>query len=99
MDNTKNHLAGVADKVAGNVKKNIGKVIDNEQMQAEGAVREQQGEAQIAASRAQEAVGGKVDELAGAAKRTVGEAIDNQQMQVEGAARELKGKARQALNK
>ena len=99
MDNTKTHLSGVADKVAGNVKQAVGKAIDNEQMQAEGAVREQRRDAKIAAARAGEQVGGKVDELAGAAKRAVGDAIDNEQMQVEGAARELKGKARQALNK
>lgn len=99
MSTTKTHLEGVADKVAGNIKKNVGKAIDNEQMQAEGAARELQGDAAIAASRAQENAAGKVDEVVGAVKRNVGEAIDNQQMQVEGAARELKGKARQAINR
>jgi uncharacterized protein YjbJ (UPF0337 family) len=99
MSTLKNQIAGVTDKVAGNLKKNVGKAIDNEQMQAEGAARELQGNAELAASRAQENAGGKVDEVAGAVKRRVGEAIDNQQMQVEGAARELKGKARQAINR
>jgi len=98
MSTTKTHLEGVADKVAGNIKKNVGKAIDNEQMQAEGAARELHGEAQVAAARAQESAGGKVDEVVGAVKRRVGEAIDNEQMQVEGAARELKGKARQAIS-
>jgi uncharacterized protein YjbJ (UPF0337 family) len=99
MDNTGKHLEGVADKVGGNLKKNVGKLIDNEQMQAEGAAKELQGDAKMAAARASETADGKVDEVAGAVKKGVGKLIDNEQMQVEGAARELKGKARQALNR
>ena len=48
MDNTKTHLSGVADKVAGNVKQAVGKAIDNEQMQVEGAARELKGKARQA---------------------------------------------------
>lgn len=51
MDNTGKHLEGVADKVGGNLKKNVGKLIDNEQMQVEGAARELKGKARQALNR------------------------------------------------
>lgn len=99
MNNTSRHLEGVADKVVGGVKKNVGKLIDNEQMQAEGAARQMAGQAQIEAVKGSERVQGKVEEVTGAIKRKAGELIDNEQMQIEGAARQAKGNARQALNK
>ena len=45
--NTTRHIEGIADKAIGAVKKNVGAAIDNEQMEAEGKIRELEGEAKV----------------------------------------------------
>jgi len=99
MSNAGNRSEGVAEEIGGKIKKTVGAVIGNEQMQAEGKAKELKGEARQEAAKGAERAKGAVEEVVGAVKKTVGAVIDNEQMQVEGKAKELKGEARQAANK
>ena len=98
MSNQSKRAEGKAEEIGGKIKKGIGKIIGNEQMEAEGVVKEQKGEAKQEAAKAAERTKGKVEEIVGAVKNRVGAVIDNEQMQVEGRATELKGEARQKAN-
>ena len=99
MNNTNRHLDGMKDQVVGAVKKHVGRAIDNEQMEAEGAAREAVGDVKVESARAAERAQGVVEQVTGKVKQRVGEAIDNEQMQVEGAARAATGSVREALNR
>ena len=99
MGNATNRGEGVAEQIGGKIKQGIGRVIGNEQMQAEGKAKELKGEAREESAKASERAEGKVQEVAGAIKNRVGAVIDNEQMQAEGKARELKGEARQKANR
>jgi uncharacterized protein YjbJ (UPF0337 family) len=99
MSNVGKRSEGVAEELGGKVKKAVGGLIGNEQMEAEGRAKELAGEAKQAEAKAAERVKGKVEEVTGAIKNRVGHVIDNEQMQAEGRARELAGEARQKANK
>ena len=99
MSNASNRGEGAATELGGVIKKNVGKVIGNEQMEAEGKAKELQGQAQQEAAKAAERGKGKVEEVVGAVKNRVGQVIDNEQMAAEGKAKELQGEARQKENK
>ena len=98
MSNMSKRSEGTFEEIGGKIKKGIGKIIGNEQMEAEGLVKEKKGEAKQEAAKAAERTKGKVEEIVGAVKNRVGAVIDNEQMQVEGRAQELKGEARQKAN-
>jgi uncharacterized protein YjbJ (UPF0337 family) len=98
MSNASKRAEGKAEEIGGKIKKNLGKVIGNEQMEAEGVVKEQKGEAKQEAAKAAERTKGKVEEIVGAVKNRVGAVIDNEEMQAAGRAKELKGEARQKAN-
>jgi uncharacterized protein YjbJ (UPF0337 family) len=98
MSNQSKRAEGKAEELGGKIKKGIGKVIGNEQMEAEGLVKEKKGEAKQEAAKSAERTKGKVEEIVGAVKNRVGAVIDNEQMQVEGRAEELKGETRQKAN-
>jgi len=98
MGNVSNRSEGVAEQVGGKIKQGIGKVIGNEQMEAEGKAKELKGEAREESAKAAERSKGKVEEVTGAIENRVGAVIDNEQMQAEGKAKELKGEARQKAN-
>ena len=99
MSNESKRAEGKAEEIGGKLKKGIGKIIGNEQMEAEGIVKEKQGETKQEAAKSAERTKGKVEEIVGAVKNRVGAVIDNEQMQAEGKAKELKGEARQKANK
>jgi uncharacterized protein YjbJ (UPF0337 family) len=98
MSNESKRAEGAAEEIGGKIKKGIGKVIGNDQMEAEGIVKEKKGEAKQEAAKASERTKGKVQEVAGAVKNRVGAVIDNEEMQAEGKAKELEGEARQKAN-
>ncbi len=98
MGNAANRSEGVAEQIGGKIKQGVGKVIGNEQMEAEGRAKELKGEAREETAKAGERTKGAVEEVTGAIKNRVGAVIDNEQMQAEGKARELKGEARQKAN-
>jgi uncharacterized protein YjbJ (UPF0337 family) len=99
MGSATNRGEGVAEQIGGKIKNGIGKVIGNEQMQAEGKAKELKGEAREESAKASERTKGAFEEATGAIKNRVGAVIDNEQMQAEGKARELKGEARQKANR
>ena len=99
MSTTGKRIEGAATELGGKIKKGVGSLIGNEQMEAEGRVAELKGEAEQAAAKGAERAKGAVQEVGGALKKGVGKLIDNQQMAVEGAAKELEGKARQRANR
>ena len=98
MSNESKRSEGAAEELGGKIKKGIGKVIGNEQMEAEGIVKEKKGEAKQEAAKSAERTKGKVEEIVGAVKNRVGAVIDDEEMQAEGKAKELKGEARQKAN-
>jgi len=99
MSNASKRSEGAAEKVGGKLKGAVGRLIGNEQMEAEGKVKEAKGHAKEQSAKAAERTKGKVEEVTGAAKNRVGAVIDNEQMQAEGKVRELKGQARQKANR
>lgn len=96
--NTQKRTEGAVEQVAGKIKGGVGRVIGNEQMEAEGRAKELKGQAKKEGAKAAERTKGKVEEIAGAAKGTIGDVIDNEQMEAEGRAKELQGQARQKAN-
>jgi uncharacterized protein YjbJ (UPF0337 family) len=98
MSNASKRGEGAAEELGGKIKKGVGKVIGNEQMEAEGIVKEKKGEAKQEAAKASERTKGKVEEIVGAVKNRVGAVIDSEEMQSEGKAKELEGEARQKAN-
>ena len=99
MSNASKRAEGEAEKLGGKIKRTVGKLIGNEQMQAEGTAKEIKGAAKVETAKAAERSKGKVEEVTGAVKNRVGAVIDNEQMQAEGKAKELKGEARQKANR
>ncbi len=99
MSNATKRGEGAAEELGGKIKATVGKVIGNEQMEAEGNLKELKGKSKQEAAKAGERVKGKVEEVVGAVKNRVGAVIDNEQMQAEGKVKELKGQARQIANK
>jgi uncharacterized protein YjbJ (UPF0337 family) len=99
MSNASKRSEGAAEKLGGKIKRSIGKLIGNEQMEAEGRAKELKGTAKVESAKAAERTKGQVQEVAGAAKNRIGAVIDNEQMQVEGKAKELEGEARQKANR
>jgi uncharacterized protein YjbJ (UPF0337 family) len=97
--NASKRSEGAAEKLGGKIKRGIGKLIDNEQMEAEGALKETRGRAKEETAKAAERTKGKVEEAVGAVKNRAGHVIDNEQMQAEGKVKELKGRARQQANR
>jgi uncharacterized protein YjbJ (UPF0337 family) len=99
MSNASKRSEGAAEKVGGKIKGTVGKLINNEQMEAEGKVKEAKGRAKEESAKAAERGKGKVEEVTGAIKNRVGAVIDNEQMQAEGKLKEIKGQARQRGNR
>ena len=98
MSNESKRAEGTAEVIGGKIKQGIGKLIGSDQMQAEGLVKEKEGEAKQEAAKAAERTKGKVQEIVGAVKSRVGAVIDNDKMEAEGRAKELEGEARQKAN-
>ena len=56
MGSTTDKVEGYANQAAGNVKQGVGKVVGSEQLEAEGALQELKGEAQVAVGKTKAAV-------------------------------------------
>jgi uncharacterized protein YjbJ (UPF0337 family) len=99
MSNASKRSEGVAEKLGGKIKGGVGKLIGNEELEAEGEAQEALGRAKEESAKAAERTKGKVEEATGAIKNRVGAVIDNEQMQAEGKLKELQGQARQRANR
>lgn len=63
MGSTTDKIKGMANEAAGNVKQAVGKVIGNENLEAEGVLQERKGEAQQAIGKAKDAIKKGVDSV------------------------------------
>jgi len=99
MSNASKRGEGAAEELGGKIKAGVGKLIGNEQMEAEGRAKELKGKGTQEVAKAGERVKGAAEEAVGAVKSRVGAVIDNEQMEAEGRATELKGEGRQELNR
>ena len=90
---------GIGEEIGGKIQGGVGKLIGNEQMQAEGKAHELSGKAKQAAAKGAERAKGKVQEAVGSAKGAVGAALRDDRMEAEGRAKELEGEARQVANR
>ena len=84
-------MPGRGTEIKGAVKQTAGKVLGNEQMEAEGQADRRVGKA------ARETKGA-ANKVAGGVKKVAGKAVGNEQMQAEGEARTLKGKVQFAAD-
>ncbi len=99
MSNQSEKNEGVAEQIGGKIKKGIGALIGDDQMRAEGELKETKGEARTEAAKGAERIKGAVQEAVGAVKNRVGQVIDNDKLAAEGKLKELEGEARQKANK
>lgn len=99
MGTTAKKVEGHVEKLGGNIKKNLGKAINNQQMEAEGAAHELKGTAKVEGAKGVERVKGKAEEVGGKVMSKVGELVGDEETEAEGTLRELKGNARQAANR
>ncbi len=94
-------LHGLADKVVGTVQKHAGRVLDDREMEAEGALKASRGEEEIdEAKRAAQAkrdddapskIHGAAEKIAGAVQKHAGRILDDHAMEAEGARKEARG--------
>lgn len=98
MSNASKRGEGAAEELGGKIKKTIGQAIGNEQMEAEGKLKEIKGQGKQEAAKGAERAKGKLEEIKGAVKNRIGQVIDDEELAAEGKVEELKGEARQAAN-
>ena len=79
-------MAGRTDEVKGSVKETAGKMLGNEQWQAEGKADKLKG-------KSEREMAGMKDSAVGSMKKAAGHVMGNEQMRAEGEAQHLKGKA------
>ena len=87
MSNASKRGEGIAEEIGGKLRGAIGRMLGNQQMQAEGKARELEGKAKQESAKAAERTKGKVEEIVGAVKNRVGAVIDDDEMQAEGKAK------------
>jgi uncharacterized protein YjbJ (UPF0337 family) len=73
MGNEGKRVEGAAEEIGGKLKKGLGKIIGNEQMEAEGELKEKKGEAEQEAAKAAERAKGKAEELKGEVRQKANE--------------------------
>jgi uncharacterized protein YjbJ (UPF0337 family) len=98
MNNTTKRIEGAAEQVGGTIKKGVGSLIGNQQMQAEGRIAEVSGEAKQEAAKAAERVKGSIEQAGGALEHGAGKILGDNHMAAEGTAKKVKGEVRQKLN-
>jgi uncharacterized protein YjbJ (UPF0337 family) len=86
------------DKVVGGIKENVGSLVGNHQMEAEGLARKEKGNAELEAAKAEQRAIGTKEQVKGNIKETAGNVLGNEQWQAEGKADRLKGEARKKAN-
>ncbi|WP_437938600.1 CsbD family protein [Sorangium sp. So ce341] len=98
MSNESDRNEGAAEEMGGKLKKGLGKLLGDEQLEAEGRAKELKGRVQQEDAKADERARGALEEAAGAIKNRIGKLVDNEQMAAEGKAKELRGENRQKAN-
>lgn len=95
---TKEKSAGVVQELGGKLKKGVGRLLGDDEMELEGAVKEQVGVERQEDAKAVDRLKGAVEEVTGAVKGGIGHILGDDQMELEGKARKAKGQVRQQLN-
>jgi len=98
MSGEPSKVSGYTDKVTGAIKENVGYIIGNQQMEAEGKIKKEKGNIEVESAKAVEYTKGTGEQIKGNIKEGVGNVIGNEQMQAEGKAERLKGEARKTIN-
>jgi len=90
--------SGNANSITGAIKQNVGSLLGNERMQAEGASTRAQGNAEYKGAQAQGYTEGALDSTGGSIKKNIGAALGNESMRAGGASTEAKGDAKKSWN-
>ncbi|KAJ3033536.1 hypothetical protein HK097_004811 [Rhizophlyctis rosea] len=98
MTNQPSKASGQSDSVLGTIKQNVGSLLGNRSMQAEGAATRAQGDAEVKAAKSQQYTEGQVDSIGGAIKKNVGAALGDEPMRARGAETQTKGDLKKAAN-
>jgi uncharacterized protein YjbJ (UPF0337 family) len=99
MGNAKKRGAGATKEVGGRVKKNVGRLIGSERMEAEGRAQELAGRDQKESAKRAERVKGEIEEKTGALQRSAGELLDDEEVEARGRIRETRGALRKHANR
>ena len=99
MSTTSKRGEGAAEELGDKLKKGLGKLLGDEQMEAEGRAKEIAGETKQEEAKTEERLKGEVEGAVGALKNRVSHQIDNEQKIAGGKAKELQGEARQRANR
>jgi uncharacterized protein YjbJ (UPF0337 family) len=99
MSKKHEHIQGTVDEIGGSLQKNIGKVIGDEVMEAEGSAKQQAGRKRRKSARIRERVKGGLDEIGGAMKNLAGVLKDDEELKTEGKAAEIRGTTRRNSDK
>ncbi|MBC8160851.1 MAG: CsbD family protein [Roseiflexaceae bacterium] len=99
MDSNAEKLKGTGDEIAGKIKRGVGDLADDPQMEADGAAQEAKGQGRREAAQASERVRGAGEQVVGGIKKAAGGLVDDHQLEAEGEAERLKGKAREQTNR
>ncbi|KAJ3032762.1 hypothetical protein HDV00_007170 [Rhizophlyctis rosea] len=91
--------SGYTSQAIGAVKQNVGSLLGNHSMQAEGASQRAQGNAEVQAAKAQQFTEGAIDSVGGSIKKNIGAALGDESMRASGASTEAKGEAQKAANR
>ncbi|KAJ3054914.1 hypothetical protein HK097_000380 [Rhizophlyctis rosea] len=91
--------SGHASQIGGAVKQNIGSLLGDRSMQAEGASQRAQGDAEVQAAKAQQFTEGAVDAAGGNIKKHIGAMLGDESMRASGASTQAKGEAQKAANR
>ena len=86
------------EEVGGKIKKNVGHILSNEEMELEGKLHELKGKANLEAAKDAERARGLAEEIDGHKTLELGLAVLSEQLQLEGRLEEIKGQARQKMN-
>ncbi|KAK9830067.1 hypothetical protein WJX72_009557 [[Myrmecia] bisecta] len=98
MTGSPSKTAGKAKEVHGAVKQNVGAALGADKMEAKGAAKRAEGDAETTTAKAKGYAEGATDSIVGGAKNLAGKVLGNEQMQAEGKARQTKGDAKKASN-
>eukprot|EP01089_Gocevia_fonbrunei_P020095 TRINITY_DN7356_c0_g1_i1.p2 TRINITY_DN7356_c0_g1~~TRINITY_DN7356_c0_g1_i1.p2 ORF type:complete len:111 (+),score=43.04 TRINITY_DN7356_c0_g1_i1:46-333(+) len=90
--------SGYTDQAIGAVKENVGYVLGNEQMEAEGKLQRVKGNAEVEGVKAENRVEGTVDQVTGAMKEAAGKVTGNKETEFKGKLEKEQGKAKKAAN-
>ena len=94
----KDRAQGKWEELKGKVKKNVGDLVDDESMEAEGMAEEHLGKAHQKGAEAAAQAEGAWQETKGKIKGAIGDLTDDETLEAEGKVDELKGEARQKTN-